>query len=756
MASSPTGRRMRYVALAFAAALVTAHAAWIPSASAQDDDQPTAAPAAQPPAEDDNRDLFANFLHQAVVGKFNRADAYAKSLLANNPDPLEVLKYADEFSNSMKILFQLVNKIGVSDSAKGVIDLIREGELLQRKNPARILLNIEKLGGDPQTEFNAIARLRGSGEYAIPWLVAALQDQDQSQIHNRIISMLPRMGKDAVNPLVMALSMDDQSTKQFVVRALGQIGYAQALPYLFAVLQDHATSFELRTIVDDALAQIISSRASLPSTTAAEGFLNLARQYYADQGSVKADPRFEFANVWYWREGRLTRTEVPRRIFNEIMAMRCCEQASRLAAGQTADEAVAIWLAANIRREAELGLDVESVQTIDAASADPTKVEDFPRSAYFARAAGARYCHRVLELAIRDREPAVALGAIAALRLIGGKTNLLGAAQQTEPLAEALKFPDLVVRLKAALALAHALPARSFVGADRVVPTLSEALAQTGGAYCLVIEPDEANRNRVMDALRNDQTIAVGEADLYAALDRARLELPTISAILLATDVKPDFSEAVNRLQSNNLYAMTPIVLLAKPDKLEQAKSLANLNPSITYVSAGASAADIRQAWQAVAAVVGQTGLAPDKALALALDATSALRRIAINQSPVLDANGAQSGLIKALTSSEQSLLTSAASVLALLIGDTAQQAIARVALDGNQPESVRVAVFDALAESAKVNGNLLSDTQTSRLIDLAINAPNLTIRSAASQALGALDLPSNKVVPIIDKFHRG
>ena len=138
MASSPTGRRMRYVALAFVASLVTAQTGWVRPARAQDDDQPTTRPSTEPTAADDNRDLFANFLHQAVVGRFNRADAYAKSLLANNPDPLEVLKYADEFSNSMKILFQLVSKVGISDSAKGVIGLINEGELLQRKNPARI------------------------------------------------------------------------------------------------------------------------------------------------------------------------------------------------------------------------------------------------------------------------------------------------------------------------------------------------------------------------------------------------------------------------------------------------------------------------------------------------------------------------------------------------------------------------------------------------------------------------------------------
>ncbi len=718
---------------------------------AQDEEGDTAGATTQT-AADDAKSLFTNFLHNAVLGKFVRADAFAKSLLAKNPDPLDVLKWADEHTNSIKTLDLLLSKIEVSESASQVMDLIREGELLMRRDPQRIKANIQKLGGEPQMEFNATNRLRDSGEYAVPWLVGALQDDTQSRLHSRIIRMLPKMGKSAVNPLVIALKMDDNETKQFLVKALGQIGYPQAIPYLLAVLENPTSSPELRGMVENAISNIISSSPSLPSIAPGEAFLDLAKQYYADHGSVKADPRVDFANVWYWRDGRLQRTEVPREIFNEIMAMRCSEEALRLQPNQA--EAVAIWLGANMRREAELSMDVESVEPDEIGLADLTKPEDFPRSAYFARAAGARYCHMVLDMAVRDRESAVALGAIAALRLIAGQASLVGPGAAMEPLAQALNFPDQVVRIKAALALAHALPSTSFVGSDRVVPTLAEALSQTGGQYCLVIEPNEANRNRVMDALRADQSIAIGEGDLYAALQRARQELPTVSVIVLAAD--QDVSAIVASIRANNLYAMTPIVLLANDDQLGVAEMLVNDDPAAALVTAQASSEEIRQAWRRAARTVGQTSLMADEALVLALDATSALRKIAMSHSPVYDANVAEGGLTRALAGDDESLQIAAASVLALLSSPTAQQSIAKVALDDRSTELLRVAAFDSLAASAKVNANLLTEPQINRLVEMSINDPNLIIRSAASQALGALNLPTNKVVPIIDKYYRG
>ncbi len=245
MKPSNAVRRSRYVPLAIAIAALTAFQASLPVSLAQEGEGGIAGATTQP-AADEAKSLFTNFLHNAVLGKFAQADAFAKSLLAKNPDPLDVLKWADEHTNSIKTLDLLLSKIEVSESASQVMDLIREGELLMRRDPKRIKSNIQKLGGEPQMEFNATNRLRDSGEYAVPWLVSTLQDDTQSRLHSRIIRMLPKMGKGAVSPLAIALKMDDNKTKQFLVKALGQIQYPQAVPYLLAVLEDPTSSPELR------------------------------------------------------------------------------------------------------------------------------------------------------------------------------------------------------------------------------------------------------------------------------------------------------------------------------------------------------------------------------------------------------------------------------------------------------------------------------------------------------------------------------
>ncbi len=702
-----------------------------------------------------NRDLFANFMHNAVIGKFDRADNYAKALLARNPDPLEIMAYSDEQTNSLKTLMLLIENVQISDSAQKVIALIHQGELLVRKDPERIKLNIDKLGGDPQTEFNAINRLRESGEYAVPWLVSTLQDKTREKLHQRIIRMLPRMGKEAVNPLVISLKMNDDDTKQFVIRALGEIGYPQAVPYLLAVCQDPRISPELRKTVDAALNQLGVQASGEAIPDAGDAYVDLARQYYEDQGSVKADPRFDFANVWYWQDGRLDRTEVPRIIFDEIMAMRCCEESLKLKANN--DPAIAYWLAADIRRESQLGMDVESTEQDRSAVVDPTKIENFPRSTYFARTAGSKFDQMVLGLAIKYREPPVALGAVATLRLIAGADNLVGTEDDKQPLTEALTFPDLVVRIKAALTLAHALPREPFKGSDRVVPILAETLAQTGGRFVLVIEPDEANLNRVMGALRNEHTTVIGEAQVLSGMERARRELPSVSAVFLATDVSnPTLVEAINALRSNHVFELAPIVLLTKKAQADQAADLDVMDEGIVTVPSNGDPNQLTDAWNTCAKSVGQTALGQDQALTLALDAVDALHKIAFSHSKVYDFSQAETALIRVLDRPEEVLQVAAVNVLALSGSSSAQQAVARVALNERNTESLRLVAFNALAESAKMSGRMLTEDLTNQLIKIALDEPNLTIRSAASQALGALNLPSNKSGQVIDKYYRG
>jgi undecaprenyl pyrophosphate synthase len=70
--------------------------------------------------------------------------------------------------------------------------------------------------------------------------------------------------------------------------------------------------------------------------------------------------------------------------------------------------------------------------------------------------------------------------------------------------------------------------------------------------------------------------------------------------------------------------------------------------------------------------------------------------------------------------------------------------------------DSLRVAAFGSLAESAKNNGNLLEEGQIAELVDIAHDDPDLIIRTAASQSLGALNLTTNKASEIIRSYYGG
>src|SRR5205085_3618646 len=106
-------------------------------------------------------------------------------------------------------------------------------------------------------------------------------------------------------------------------------------------------------------------------------------------------------------------------------------------------------------------------------TADATVPADFPRSIYFGRSLGPTITQLVLSRAVHDLDPTLALGAIAALNVTAGPAVMVQPANpQGTSLAEALHFPDLLVRIRAALALARSLPQEPFRWSDEVVPVL--------------------------------------------------------------------------------------------------------------------------------------------------------------------------------------------------------------------------------------------------------------------------------------------
>ncbi len=727
-------------------------------ASAQNTTPKPSSPSVTIPAEATVESLFADFMHYARLGRFTASDAYAQALL-DHPDlnPLTLLNLSSKDKKSLNTLLIIIKNSTIGDSAARVLKLIEEGEQLRRQDADRILYNINLLGGNPQQEYFARRHLAESGEYAIMHMVQTLLDPSKSDLWPRVISAIPQIGKAAVNPLVIALHVRNDDIRINLVQSLGEIGYPQAIPYLQQLVADADQPDEIKSASMAAIKRIEQISARNFEGSSHELFYALGVAYYSQQHEVRADPRLDNANVWYWDESipGLSRTIIPTKIFGSVMAMRCSEEALNLRGDQQG--AIALWLAANIRRESRLGLNVESGDPSETGEADATRPDVFPRSLYFSQAAGPRYAHMVLQRAVEDKDSAVALGAIRSLRLTAGESSLTGTEDFKQPLVLALRFPDQAVRIRASLALGASLPRSPFADSQYVIPELASTLSLTGREQILVVDADENNLNRVMDELRNGDRDVIGETNFYQALQRARKEFQSLDAIFISTDIaSPGITAALWDVRGEFTFAKTPVVVLTKPKQKVLARELADADTFVETVDAGLDASDLEAALERVSDRTKQTNLDDDSMLSMALESAETLRRIAADGRSIYNVNDAEPALIGALSSPVEKLQTRVASVLALLPTPTAQRAIAHVAMDDANTDSLRIAAFDSLAESAKTNGHLLEAKQVAELVRISSEESDLVMRTAASKALGAINLASSRASEIIRSYYGG
>jgi HEAT repeat protein len=140
----------------------------------------------------------------------------------------------------------------------------------------------------------------------------------------------------------------------------------------------------------------------------------------------------------------------------------------------------------------------------------------------------------------------------------------------------------------------------------------------------------------------------------------------------------------------------------------------------------------------------------------LALESALVLGLLAVTNNSLFDVQDAETALIATLATDDVTLRRTVAQVLGHLGTTAAQEAIAGIALDTTEAEDMRVAMFAALAEAAKHRGNHLPDEVVQELITIAESDENMVIRTAASQTLGALNLPGNPASVIIRNQYGG
>jgi len=495
-------------------------------------------------------DDWNDYLHFCKIGRFDLAKGYAQAILDSNPDPVRLLELSQANPQGYDLAMRVVDTsrdTELASLAKQLLGVIEQGRFELRSDPQVIVDEIARLSTTIRGKMNAIRRLKDSGEYAIPFMLDAIADPARRDELDNLLEALPQIGRNAISPLTAALQMSNDAVKAEVIRALGQIGYPQSLPYLKYVVEKDA-SVELRNLAAQSIQKIDPRMSNAP---AAAMFFQLAEKYYYHDESLAPQEGPAFANIWFWDPDaeRLIREEVDRAYFNELMAMRCCEWS--LKADEQFGLSIGLWLAAFFKAEAT-GLPMPEYFGPQHASA-----------LTYARTAGPEYLQQTLLRGLNDQNAAVALGAAEALATNAGENSLLYTVGPAQPMLQALSFSDRAVRYTAAIAIANAGPRQAFNESRLVVQNLAEALGPQAVAGDWTAELAEEYAMRAVEALlkvgvsRNPVIdLSLAQLALIAATKGQNHDLQVLASQTLAYLSSPDAQRAIAEAALSDDYEM--------------------------------------------------------------------------------------------------------------------------------------------------------------------------------------------------------
>jgi len=685
-------------------------------------------PAQAPPAERYWKDL----VHGIKVTRLELVRSNAQALLEESV-PARQLYLLSAQTPDVQYLFERGRRLeGIADLIDKLAKKIEDGFLSERSDPEQIASAIDMLSRSTRAYELGASRLAQSGEYAMPQLVQRLIDPSTSLlVRERIITVLPRLGREAIAPLAMVLRSEDQQLIQIAAAALGQMGYPTAAPYLKELLERQDLLEQTRQVV---LAAVISTAGkSALEKTAACLFYELAEKYYYQAESVMPTEQTLKANVWYWRKNMgLDFYTVVREIFPDICAMRLSRRALELDPNYY--PAVSLWLSAKIRRQVNL----------PPGAVDPTTLADEPSAAFYALAGSARYLQDVLQRAIGDGAHEVAMEAIGALSQTAGAKNLIRAVEGgVQPLVAALSSTNRDVRYLAALTLANALPREQFTGQDMVVRVLNEMLRLTGGRRALVISGDEQLGNILSDALRTKGFEVIDRPTPEQALTDAR-KTSGIDLILAAGGPSP--MQLHDTIRREPMLSSVPLLLVASQPV---ADGIARLPNTFVLVHEEPQATDVAQAVEQ-ATQSSSDEITPEQARKWTILASEAIWLLGMTSNPVLDIGYTSQPLVELTGNPHADVILASARTLAVMPSSLAQQAVASVAVNQAVDKTVRIEVMDLLTGSLRRFGNNLTDEIADQFIAVVIESDEMELRESAAAVVGAMDLPSERIKDLI------
>ncbi len=700
-------------------------------------------------AKQDPKSLWQDFNHYVRVARPDMAAATGNSLLALYPEGkdgnrqlLEVVENAGDYADFEATLERASRVEKLKPIADKVMSRLQAARVERSKEPERIVADIKRLGEGERAYANALARLRAAGPYATPEFLKALADKENARLHPYIMQAMVSIGRPLIYPLSESLNQLEPVTQSQVAQVLADIGYPLSLPYIKRSIENPATDPAAKQILQAAFDRISAPLNHVPgNATASELFLTLAENYYkastigAAAPGVESSAGTENGIIWeYDRTAGLVPIPVPKAIYGDVLAMRASRAALEL--NRQLDRALSLWLMANLRRENRLN-----------GGTDLSYSSKWQAPMFYVEMAGPSRIHDILEGALNDNDPVLALDAIDALSKTAGTAALVNKEGGVQPLLRCLSYPDRRVRFTAAFALCNARPTALFPGANRIVPVLTEAVRQGDVKYALVIGRDTEDANKLA-AVATDMGYQVVAGDSLDAIAPQMATIPGVDIVLVHKDLT-NLLRTKQRFNADYKLAGVPVIALVEEgQKPEVTRSTKNLG-TVLVMNETSKPEEIKTAAEGALKALAGRQITGEEAEVFATRALGILYEIGSDRASIFKVSEARNALVEALNDPREKVAIKAGEVLALQDDPEVQRALGNAALDPARPTEQRLALLGSLATNARSYGNRLSELQVDKLMQL-IKSSTGDLAIAAARVHGALTLPTSDVVELI------
>lgn len=567
---------------------------------------PGRALAQEPPP--DPKEAMSRLMREAVdffeMGRYDDCRKRLDQVLALDPNYEEASRFKSEIGDRMMI--QLMTEPRVGRAPMVIYELARRYEVRRSRKASYVKPLVEiatSPGKHPVDRWDAIHRLEGVGQFAVPFLVENLGSHHEAEVRALARFVATKMGPAAVLPVIELLKMRGEgdpaedkrllSIREAAALILGDIGDPRAVAALrrLTEMTDQQESGVVKRCAYRSILQITGKEPeSLPGSQ--QYYLNKADRYLKETSDVPPEAARADGVVWRLVGGKLVDFEVPVYAWNEVMAEQACfdcmdvdpsfEAIYPVLAQAVASQIAEVKELLVVAKERPLGRPLTAEQTSDLEA----RGKALDQSALLLRSMGPANVYGALERALSDAgqegspdqrslaklAAAELCDALVALDPAGAMLPKPGEASDPrrpkkreaakgDSLIRALRYHDERVKYAAARAVARMNPPQPFEGAREVIGVLAQAVGESGPLQILVVEEDSSIMNELAGKLRELDMVVATASAAQEGLTRAG-GFPPLDVIIASPKLTSQTSVFLDELLRSERGRVVPVAVL--------------------------------------------------------------------------------------------------------------------------------------------------------------------------------------------------